>query len=409
MTSAELAAALLIAVSAQDFGSTADRLRSGSPVEVFPSIDLAVVAFPENGPPIAANVLFSRDFPRGLIAVTEPQFGAVTNVRYLADQRDAQNNSAAWLPGADWNAMAWRPLAGNGPARFVAPYPASLIKLMVLVGVAREIDAGRSAWNSPWSHQGEIRAVRAWADEMVVVSSNTATSALVALLHHTGAIRTAENATLVNRVNAGFAEYGLGTLRLDSTRPDGGWMNRDGSGIGHLHMTAWDTVRLLWLLDEAAPAPPWLPAGLPPLVASASRGEVRRILEAQALHEVLSSASLAGAPGWRPGIPALLPERWIAEEGTSPAGERRFPADLRPANARAQVRFAHKTGTTENFLSDAGIVTGIPPFRRHYLIAVLSNLGTRYREGETGATTWRIPALGGAIDRVLADSLERRP
>ena len=44
-----LAHALLQVVRAQDFGSSADSLRGGQPVEAFPSIDLAVIAFPASG------------------------------------------------------------------------------------------------------------------------------------------------------------------------------------------------------------------------------------------------------------------------------------------------------------------------------------------------------------------------
>ena len=64
----------------------------------------------------------------------------------------------------------------------------------------------------------------------------------------------------------------------------------------------------------------------------------------------------------------------------------------------ADVRFAHKTGTTENYASDAGIARGP---QRHYLVAVLTNLGTRYRPDERCATTWRLPALGAAVDRLM--------
>lgn len=59
MSSAELAAALLLAVQAQHFELTPDRLLRDAPVEAFPSIDLAVIAFPDRGEPVAANVLFS--------------------------------------------------------------------------------------------------------------------------------------------------------------------------------------------------------------------------------------------------------------------------------------------------------------------------------------------------------------
>ncbi|MBL9206524.1 MAG: serine hydrolase [Opitutaceae bacterium] len=408
MTSAELAAALILAVQAQHFELTPDRLRDGAPVEVFPTLDLAVIAFPEQGEPVGANVLFSRDLAGGLVAQPAPGFGRVTNVHYLADQCDAKGDSADWLPGANWDAMTWSTLAGQPPLpRFVAPYPASLIKLMVLVGVAREIDAGHATWDGAWAHAGETRRVVDWADAMIVVSNNAATTALVALLHHTGAVVRDDAGEKVNRVNTAFEQYGLPTLQLSHTRPNGGWMNRDGAGLGALQMTAWDTVRLLWLLDAEAPRAPWVTSDQPPLLSPASRDQVRRLLGDQALHEVLSSTVLAGVPGWQPGLPARLPERWITPTGSVSTGDHTFPGDVRPVNAETEVRFAHKTGTTENFLSDAGIVTGLPPARRHYLIALTSNLGTRYAATTPGATTWRIPQLGAAIDRYLKAHLER--
>jgi hypothetical protein len=79
---------------------------------------------------------------------------------------------------------------------------------------------------------------------------------------------------------------------------------------------------------------------------------------------------------------------------------------VRPASNAATLRFAHKTGTTENYASDAGIVRAIAPLKRHYLVALLSNLGTRYAPHAPCATTWRLPALGAAIDAALAPSLE---
>lgn len=75
-------------------------------------------------------------------------------------------------------------------------------------------------------------------------------------------------------------------------------------------------------------------------------------------------------------------------------------------DTRAEVRFAHETGTTENSVSVAGIVRGIAPRRRHDIVALISNLGTRDAPGEPCATTWRIPALGAAFDAAIAGWLE---
>ncbi len=407
MNEADLATALLQAVRAQGFEATPDAMRGGAPLAHFPSLDLALVAFPRNAPPVWANVLFSREHPQSVVADIAPRAGAVRNIAFFADRTDAQLRSDAWLPDADWSRLGFAPLAGNGPHRFVAPYPASLIKLMVAVAVARQVDAGACAWNTPTAYAGRSRAVADWAEDMIVFSCNDSTSALVALLHAQGAVVRAGDHEVHNALHEAFAARGLATLRLVDTRADGGWGNAAGAGVGHLQMTAWDTARLLWLLDADAPAAPWLAAGTPALVSAESRARIRAWLDDQALHEILSSTALAGVPGCVPGLPAAMPARWIGTDGSVHAGsEAAYPADVRSASMRAEVRFAHKTGTTENYASDAGIVRGIAPRQRHYIVALITNLGTRYAPCEPCATTWRLPALGAALDAAIAPWLE---
>jgi len=342
-TTPTLAAALLQAVRALDFGRTADQQAGGAPVAHFPSIDLAVAVFLPGRPALWANVLFSREHPQGVAATFDGPAGRVAQVRFNADLQDAQGRSVAWDPDSDWLRLPFRPLAGGAPLRFVAPYPASLLKLMVAVGVGLAVDAGRTGWPKA-------------LEPMLIISDNDATDACVSLLHRTA---------MVDALNRRLAALGLATLQLNDTRADGGWRNADGAGVGHIHMTAWDTVRLLWLLDEAAP-PPWLPTGTR-LLSPASATHLMDVLRRQQLDEILSSGSLRGVPGWRPGLP------------DAPA-------------------FAHKTGTTENYASDAGIVR---QGRVHYAVAVLTNLGRRYASHDRCATTWRLPALGAALHRHL--------
>lgn len=388
----QLARALLTAVRAQRFERTEDSLQGGAPVRHFPSLDLAVVAFRPDAPPVWADVLFSREHPQGLVAEIGADAGPLRNVRFEADQRDAAGSSIAWLPDADWSRLALPHLWGSGPHRFVAPYPASLVKLMVAIGVARAVDDGRAGWDEPVRHGSGTRTLAQWAEAMMVLSDNDATSAVVARLHRAGALAP------TNQLHALFARYGLPTLRLADTRPDGGWRNIDGAGVGHLQMTAWDTARALWLLDADAPAAPWLEPGTPPLLAPESRARVRWWLDDQARHEILSSTVLAGVRGWVQGLPARLPERWIVDGGSVVAGERVYPADVRPASGAGTRRFAHKTGATDNYASDAGIVRGQ---RCHYIVALLTSLGRRYAPGSPCATTWRLPALGRAIDALF--------
>ncbi len=395
LTQEQLSAALIDAVKAQHFEATQDQQRAGAPIAHFPSIDLAVIAFDKAAAPVCANVLFSRDFPNGVRAQWNTNLGAINNIQYLADQTDQDFNSIAWAPDADWARMQWKVLAGSGQ-RVVAPYPASLVKLMVLVGLGRCIDAGAAGWDDTWPFDGQRRTLHDWADDMIVISSNDATTALVAFLHHAGLIKRGPDGEQHNGLNEVFAAYGLPTLRLTNTRADGSWRSSGGAGVGQLHMTAWDTARLLWLLDADAPPAPWLASTQLPLLGTTSRKRARTILEQQGLHKVLSSTLLSGVPGWQPGIPATLPARWIKADGSALVDGELYPPDVWVDSG---VRFAHKTGTTENYLSDAGIVRGP---KRHYIIAMLSNLGSRFAAGPLCNTTWRVPALGAAIDKLIA-------
>ncbi|MBB4843470.1 hypothetical protein HNP55_001989 [Paucibacter oligotrophus] len=403
-----LAQAMLDALRAQRFELTPDALQGGAPLGQHPSIDLAVAAFPAGAAPVFANVLFSREYPRGLVAQIDESAGPVRNIRYLADVQDEQGNSIAWLPGADWSAIPWRPLAGPAdPAlpRFVAPYPASLLKLMILVGLGLLVDAGRTDWEARLGQPA--RALADWAFDMTALSSNEATTLLVAHLHALGAIRREGGREFHNELHDFFENLGLPTLRLANTRPDGGWGNAAGAGVGQIQMTAWDTLRLLWWLDPQAPAPPWLNINNMPCLSDASRCLILHALREQGLHEVLSSGLLAGLPGWVAGIPARLPARWLRHgDGSARVGDRHFPADLLAVNRQAELLFSHKTGNTLNYSADAGLVLGIPPARRHYLIAMVSNLGNRYATDARAATNWRIPALGGAMDAFLRQHLE---
>ena len=392
-----------------------------------PNIDLAVLVLPALAVPgdaaalpVAANLQFSREFPQGRVADIAPGFGAVRGLRWLADARGPDGTSLAWVAGSDWTklpAATFKPLAGTGAQRFIAPYPASLIKLMVVVGVASLVDQGRAAWDEPWPHGqagGALAPTLAeWCEPMIVTSSNEATTALVALLHQRGLIQREgwrqgapdSGTERYNALHTLFESQGLATLRLADTKPDGGWFNRDGAGVGRLQMTAWDTVRLLWrlLAEQALPAP-WLPAATPPLLRADSRARIWTWLQGQALHEVLSSTLLAGLPGWQPGIPARLPARWLTADGAALAAGRRYPADVRPASAAADAQFWHKTGSTASYASDAGLVLG--DGGRRYLIALLSTLGSRHAPQPDLATPWSLPRIGAAIDAWLKARLE---
>ena len=359
LTHNTLAQALRDALVAQPWLEVTDQ-RSGKPEKHLPGIDLAVAAFPAGRAPVWANVLLSREHPRGLVAEIAADAGAVRNVAFVADPIDAATNSIAWRAGADWSTLSFKPLYGSGPNRFVAPYPASLVKLMVLVGVARLVDAGGAKWDEAWPHAGERHAVAQWAEPMITHSSNEATDALVALLHARGAIRRDGGGETHNALHQLFAAHGLPTLRFANTQPTGGWRNGDGAGVGQLQMTAWDTLRLLWLVagDDAAP---WMPAKTPRLLSADSHDRAFTWLAGQTLNDVLSTTAVRHLPGWVAGIPC---------------------------------RFAHKTGSTETYASDAGLVTCDSGLR--YLIAILTSQGTHTASHADQSTNWLLPRVGAA-------------
>ena len=83
-----------------------------------------------------------------------------------------------------------------------------------------------------------------------------------------------------------------------------------------------------------------------------------------------------------------------------------FPPDIRPASAQATAVFAHKTGNTDNYTSDAGLVTGLGSQPRKYLVAMTSNLGRRYAPHPGCVTDWRIAQLGAALDAWMQQHLE---
>jgi hypothetical protein len=353
-----LAAGLLAAVRQQAFGLTPDRRLQGAPVLEFPSLDLAVVGFAEGQPPRAAHVVFSRHVPHGFVARVGPRGERAAGVRYWRDLTDAQRVSVAWQPRADWSQLPLTDLLPPRPAEpppalsVIAPYPASLLKVMVAVGVGLALDAGLT---TPDEVQAPARA-------MIVDSDNDATTLLVRRLHDWGLIVRGPQGETQNALHQLFDSRDLATLRLGQTARDGGWGNAAGSGVGHIHMTAWDTLRLLWLLDHDAPPAPW--PGAAPLVSAASRD---RIL------------------GW---MGEHSPNRILFRD-----------------EAASGLRFWHKTGTTENYGSDAGIVRALPPGHRHYIVALLSNLGSRY--GPPGAefdVSPRLSGLGLAIDALMVET-----
>jgi len=392
-----------------------------------PNMDVAVIQLDNDGHPVAcANVLLSRDYSHGLIVPVNLNTGA-SAVRFrrwdierwnggtFAAGTNQQLTTKGWtnnpaLTDADDIASS----RTNAPYQFMAPYPASLFKLMVAFQTMRMVDAGILTLDTQFTYSApntkdESRAIHDWLDPMITVSDNHSTHALIQMLHQRNHIEV---------LNREFRELGLETLQINGTRASDGY----GWQTDRIHMTAFDTARLL-LLIEGPTGDLWRsPDGkavTAKFLSDSSRTFLKKVLLEQGLNEALSTSNLAGAPNVRPGIPSLIAPRWInPTSGVVEAHGANFGVDVRASNAKAEVTYAHKSGLTYNYGSDAGIVTSLPgkPFRR-YIIAFFSNLGYRYTD-EIFADrtrgpyayavspicyTQRIPALGKAIDDAVKE------
>jgi hypothetical protein len=220
---------------------------------------------------------------------------------------------------------------------------------------------------------------------MITSSNNRAACALLKQLHGLGEVA---------GMNAELAELGLGTLQVNGTSAltGGTWQP------GQIHMTALDTARLLWLL-EGGPGVLWYrPDGRPVtarVLSDSSRALLRQLLAEQGFDVALSTTNFCGLEHPGRGIPQRIAERWIDPgDGTVTVEGIPYGQDVRPCNAAAEVSFAHKTGLTYNYGSDAGIVRSLPGRpRRRYVIAFLSNLGYRYGDARF-ATSTTLPCFG---------------
>ena len=352
-----------------------------------PHVDVAVVALDRKGhPTAAANVQQSRDFPDGRVVALGPDLGAVDadfRAWDLSRWEDAtpQQFTAPYPPGT---ALA----TGAQGLPFMSPYPASTFKLLVAVQVLRQVDAGRLSLTqrtvnlAPGAEgiegdslpaTGSEPTVGEALDAMITSSDNPATCLLLQQLHVLGQLDPA-----ANELNHTFAELGMPTLQVNGTDPATGtrW------GVGSIHMTAMDTARLLVLLQGGRLSLAEREGvGPDALLTPPSRRLLLSLLEQQGLHEVLSTTNWCGLPYPGPGLPARVPARWIGADGAVTVAGIRYGRDVRPCNAAAQVTFAHKTGLTENYGSDAGIVTALPgQDGRRYVVVILSNVGYRYSD-----------------------------
>ncbi len=407
-----LAAKVLAAVQSVRFERVADFANGGGRIAHVPNVDVAVIALDAQGrATAAANVLLSRDYPRGQIVPIDQNWGT-TAVRFTRWRQSSFDGSQ----GRDTDIVGGR---SRAPFRFMAPYPASLFKIMVAYEVMRQVDRGRLRLGARLRYSGSPRTglcapgtstVRGWMDAMIAWSSNQATCALIVRLHRLGAI---------GALNADLRSLGLGTMQVNGTRATNGANWQD----GQLNMTALDTARLFWLIDGGQGTLWRRPNGRAVTAGElkpSSRAFLKRELGQDAFADALSTTVWCGQRRFgrvypAEGIPQLEPARWIDRRGhvVVPGSGADFGRDVRPCNARAQVTFMHKIGLVDTAASDAGIVTSLPgQAYRHYAIAMLSNLGSNYGDPDWGrlnpcgtslglCRTEKFAQLGSLIDAAL--------
>ncbi len=314
-------------------------------ISAMPNIDLAVMVLEDGKPPeVAANVLFSRDFPEGKIATLSDDF-SVTDIRFRRWNIDRWNGKKGWdqnppLTQAD-DIVPTSEDTTPKKSDYMSPYPASTFKLMVAFYLMK------------LAEQGEIQIadIQSDLDAMITRSDNEATQRLIRWLHRNSKMKP---------LNEYLKNLGLSTLQINGTDPD-----RRSWNPGEIHMTAMDTVRLLRLID----------------------GPLLQLLSEQAFHEALSTGGLCGMDGWTPGIPAIFPNRWIdPQAGLITTPERARGRNPSSCNASASVEFLHKTGLTYNYSSDAGIVKDRQNPGKRYIVAWFSNLGYRYADPQWANT-----------------------
>jgi len=368
-----------------------------------PNVDAMVIELDRQGrPSAAADVLLSPQYPQGVVVPLDRNL-STDAVRWQ------------WWDDTEWDTMGGRgtrdvlPGREQAPLQFSSPYPASVLKLMVGFGVLRLADQGRLSLDDQYAYNpapvnpacgdAVTKPIRQFFDEMITVSRNESTCALIKMIHDFKAM---------DELNQTFVDLGLDTLMLTGTNPDNG-----GHWIGS-NMSALDTAKLLLLIDSDARRLWTAPNGQPvggDVLSGASRRFFQKELGDQAHNEMLSTTNWCGRAYPAQGIPQVTPQRWIdPADGTMTVDGAFYGSDVRPCNASAQVTFAHKNGWVDTSGNDAGIVHSLPGrARRSYVVAVFSNLGFRYIDPNRPADppgvtpvlfSEKFATLGLAIDRI---------
>ncbi len=376
------------------------------PISQQPQIDATVLELDRAGRIVSSGtVLMSPQYPHGVVVPVDSNF-------HTAAVRWWQWDDLGWYTNHAVGTIDVVPGRQNAPLKFMLPYPASVLKLMVNFGVLRLVDQGVIRLSDTYQYQPTTvsslcggpssNTVRGYIDASLTWSSNAASCALIKLLWDHNAI---------TGLNQEFQNLGLETLQLAGTNPGNGghWSNS-------VTMSSLDAAKLLALIN-GGPGVLWTAPNGQRVTSAALSATARQFFQAelgqQGYNWMLSTTNYCRRGYPAPGIPQVTAKRWIGANGavTLPDGSY-FGQDVRPCNQSAQVTFAHKPGWVSNSGADAGIVQSLPgrPYR-HYIIAVFSNLGDQYADpgrpaDPSGVTpveyTQKFAQLGQAIDQYEA-------
>lgn len=408
-----------------DFGPDENSFPEGrAPALQDPSnIDLSVLAIDAEGQVFdAANVVLSRDQPRGLISRLDNDLNS-TNITWQRWDQARWDGTKPWISSSNDlpKKQHIKPQTGlNGDAIFMSPYPASLFKLPLAFFLLEDVSAGRL----------ELKTIRRELRDMLTISDNEATKELLKLTHENGRI---------SAMNRRFDKLGLGTIQIKGTDGKTGYSWNPGL----INMTSMDTAKLLWLI-QSDPSKDSLwdqPNGskAKSKLNKKSQKILLRHLSNQAFNETLSTANF-GVGGTdkknsppaniKPGIPNRVPEQWIDDitgfaDFNADGIRINYGVDIRNYNKSvADKTFLHKTGITYNFGSDAGIVEQTDqPNKPRYIVSFFSNLGFRYVDAAFAdrksypfyddpgpiAHTQEIPQLGNQVDQLMDAILANQP
>jgi len=374
------------------------------PLHQTPNMDAAVIELDDNGRPTAmADVLLSPQYPHGItVPLTRNMSTDQIRYRWWDDYEWDHNGGLGTrdvLPGRE-----------NAPIDFDSPYPGSTFKLMVGFELLRLVDQGRVSMDATYDYRPTTpkascggpttKKIGTYFDEMITQSKNESTCALILMLLNLGAL---------DEMNQEFVHLGLPTLMITQIDPANGghWTGSNLSGI--------DAAKLLLLINGGTGTLWKAPDGSPvtrDVLSDPSRQLYVNTLLNQGHNDTLSTSNWCGRAYPAPGIPQVVPSRWInPADGTVNAAGFYYGQDVRPCNAAAQVTFAHKTGWVDTTGADAGIVHSLPGKpKRNYIVVVLCNLGTDYIDVNRPADppgvypvplTEKYGKLGLSIDRIV--------